>query len=73
MHYTQSDKHCGEDLYKKIINATSQIRKGGRKKKKICIYSIASACHKLPDNCSLMIPSKFLKMVICHPVSSFVT
>lgn len=30
-------------------------------------------CCKLPDNCSLMIPSKFLKMVICHPVTSFVT
>lgn len=34
MHYTQSDKHCGEDLDKKIINATSQIRKKEREKKR---------------------------------------
>ena len=42
-------------------------------RKEIYIYSSSSACCKLLDNCSLMIPSKFLKMVICHPVTSFVT
>lgn len=42
-------------------------------RKEIYIYSVFSSCCKLPYICSLMIPSKFLKMVICHPVTSFVT